>query len=160
MEKGSGRSQWAPQPFSYQPFPIFFCPTRSKLLCSHRYPTRRPGFEQMARADTKGHFVTSSAEARTRYKLESCGRCSISGIIRQNFAECANRCAFLPSRLPKNAQSRINPVAKFVQKRFTSLKRFMTSKRCRTLQSAWGTFQPHAAGTPLSASVYRPEPQY
>jgi hypothetical protein len=76
MQKGSGRSQWAPQPFSYQPLPVFFCPTRSTLLlpalermCSHRYPTRRAKNGQMARADTKGHFVTliRASELVTNY---------------------------------------------------------------------------------------------
>lgn len=46
--------------------PRLFLPNSSALLpapdrmCSHRYPTWAASNEQMARADTKGHFVTLS----------------------------------------------------------------------------------------------------
>ena len=79
MEKGTGRSQWAPQPFSSQPLPVFFCQIglgRFRLqtrMCSHRYPKRSSENEQMARADTKGHFVTLRNVERTCYKREGWG---------------------------------------------------------------------------------------
>jgi hypothetical protein len=71
--------------------PHLFLPTRSTLLlpalermCSHRYPTRRPKIEQMARADTKGHFVTLIVRARTRYKRAGCGHVP----FRNDFVDC------------------------------------------------------------------------